>query len=88
MAKRVPLKAKSQITPVSPDRWVSGQPESAGSPKGAETSVPAVAQVAMKRLTIDIPEELHTRVKMQCAARGRKMADEIRALLEEHFRID
>ena len=39
----------------------------------------------MKRLTIDIPESLHTRVKSQCAKRGAKMADEIRALLEAHF---
>ena len=39
----------------------------------------------MKRLTIDIPERLHTRVKSQCAKRGTKMADEIRALLETHF---
>lgn len=38
-----------------------------------------------KRLTIDLPESLHRRVKMECARRGTKMADEIRNLLEAEF---
>jgi hypothetical protein len=40
---------------------------------------------AMKRLTVDVPISLHTRIKSQCALRGIKMADEIRELLEKHF---
>ena len=36
----------------------------------------------MKRLTIDVPESLHRRLKMSCAGRGVKMADEIRSALE------
>lgn len=39
----------------------------------------------MKRLTIDVPASLHTRIKATCALRGIKMADEIRQLLEAHF---
>jgi hypothetical protein len=39
----------------------------------------------MKRFTIDVPEDLHRRIKLQCTARGLKMADEIRALLDKHF---
>jgi hypothetical protein len=84
MAKRVLLKAKAQPAAVSPDQWVSGQAETPERAGGAATAPAA----AMKRLTIDIPGELHTRVKMQCAARGRKMADEIRDLLEGHFKAD
>ena len=38
-----------------------------------------------KRLTLDIPVSLHTRIKATCALRGTKMADEIRQLLEAHF---
>ncbi len=38
-----------------------------------------------KRLTIDLPTSLHTRIKATCALRGVKMADEIRMLLEQHF---
>ncbi len=38
-----------------------------------------------KRLTLEIPAELHKRVKSQCAARGMKMIDEITALLDKHY---
>ena len=40
---------------------------------------------AMKRLTIDIPESLHKRVKSQCAAQGTTIADVIRHFLELQF---
>jgi ParG len=39
----------------------------------------------MKRLTLDIPASLHTRIKSTCALRGVKMADAIRELLDTHF---
>lgn len=39
----------------------------------------------MKRLTIDVSESLHRRIKSGCAQRGVKMADAIRGLLEAHF---
>ena len=39
----------------------------------------------MKRLTIDVPSELHANVKAGCAQQGIKMADAIRKLLEEKF---
>jgi len=43
------------------------------------------AASTLKRLTIDIPEPLHRRIKVACARRGAKMADEIRRLLEERY---
>jgi len=39
----------------------------------------------MKRLTIDLTENLHRRIKATCAQRGTKMVDEIRILLENAF---
>jgi hypothetical protein len=39
----------------------------------------------MKRFTIDVPESLHTRIKIGCAKRKAKMADVIRELLEREF---
>jgi hypothetical protein len=42
-------------------------------------------QDTMKRLTIDVPASLHSRIKSQCALRGVKMADEVRELLEKQF---
>jgi hypothetical protein len=38
-----------------------------------------------KRLTFEIPAELHTRVKAECARRGTSMVAEIEALLNQHF---
>jgi len=40
----------------------------------------------IKRLTIDIPESLCRAMKVQTAERGMKMVDEVRALLEAHYR--
>ena len=39
----------------------------------------------MKRLTIDIPESLHKRVKSQCGAQGKTIADVVRQFLEKKF---
>lgn len=45
----------------------------------------AAPKEKMSRFTIDVPESLHRRVKMQCAGRGTKMADMMRELLEREF---
>jgi hypothetical protein len=39
----------------------------------------------VKRLTIDIPESLHRRVKTACAMENLVMADVVRELLEHRF---
>ena len=39
----------------------------------------------MKRLTLDIPEDLHRRVKSGCAVRGEKIADVVRRYLAAEF---
>jgi hypothetical protein len=41
-----------------------------------------------RQLTVDIPESLHTKIKLACAANHQKMADAVRALLEEHWPED
>lgn len=71
MSKKVDFRPKP-AAPVTPDQWV-------------ESRAPDAPGERFKRLTIDIPASLHVRIKTQCAARGTKMADEIRALLEERF---
>lgn len=72
MSKKVDFRPKPAAA-VTPDQWVESRP------------LEAVAGERLKRLTIDIPASLHVRIKTQCASRGTKMADEIRALLEERF---
>lgn len=55
---------------VTADQWVESR---------------AAEPTATKRLTFDVSESLHRRIKSQCAAKGVKMADELRELLERHF---
>ncbi|MGZ9159276.1 MAG: plasmid partition protein ParG [Nitrospira sp.] len=71
MTKKVPFGTKPAPA-VTTDQWVESRTRDTG---GERT----------KRLTIDVPLSLHVRIKAQCALRGTKMADEIRALLEERF---
>jgi ParG len=60
--------------PASPDEWVHGGPEQ-GTPSAPR----------MKRLTIDVTPDLHTRLKVECSRRGLKIADVVRDLLEREF---
>jgi hypothetical protein len=39
----------------------------------------------MKRLAIDVPIDLHIRLKTGCAMRGEKIADVVRVLIEREF---
>lgn len=64
-------KKETASTEFNPDEWVS---------TGDNTEdVPTI------RFTIDIPTELHTRIKAQCAANRVKMKEAIQELLENAF---
>jgi hypothetical protein len=74
MTKKVTFaaKPKQSAKAATPDEWVaSGQTQSQST----------------TRFTIDIPVDLHARIKSQCALRKVKMKEEIQALLEKHFPI-
>jgi hypothetical protein len=76
MTKKVAFGAKPQPVPPaarSADEWVQNHPTE------------RAASEPMKRLTIDVPASLHTRIKIGCTLRGRKIADELRELLDRHF---
>jgi hypothetical protein len=51
----------------------------------APESIPAAPRVPMKRLTFDIPADLHRRMKMACVAEEKDMAEVIRELLAARF---
>lgn len=59
------------------DEWVSKGMVEMPLPKLAETT----------RFTIDIPTELHRKIKSYCALKGVKMKEEIQGLLENHFSV-
>ncbi|MGQ5524235.1 plasmid partition protein ParG [Chitinimonas sp. PSY-7] len=73
MTKKVAFGTKptNKPVPAAADAWV-------------ESRTSGEAEV-MKRLTIDIPEELHRKIKAQCALRGSKIADEVRELLLQKY---
>lgn len=95
MSKKVSFGAKPQTAAQqNPDDWVSsggsgsGGGNGTGSPAGSASAaeqLQAPLRGVTKRLTFDISVDLHTRVKVQCARKGVKVADELRLLLEEHF---
>ncbi len=64
-------------TPAKADAWVAE--------RDAPPPPPPASAEQMKRFTIDVPVSLHTRIKVQCAAKGVKMADVIREMLEREF---
>jgi hypothetical protein len=73
MTKRVSITSKPTPRPAADataDDWVNN--------RGA-------APEEMKRLTFDVPESLHRRIKVACAKKGVKMADDLRELLERHY---
>lgn len=51
----------------------------------ADKGAVSAEKVKMKRFTIDVPQELHARVKIACAKQGLNMADELRRILEREF---
>lgn len=66
--------------PETPPAEPAPQPEAAHQVEKGEPK-----KVKDKRLTIDIPESLHKRVKSQCASQGTTIADVIRHFLERKF---
>lgn len=79
MTKKVAFgtKPRSQKA-TTPDEWVTGKGTENGQTEKVETT----------RFTIDIPTDLHARIKSQCALRKVKMRDEIQAILEKHFPVE
>jgi hypothetical protein len=70
--KTIPFKPTQ---PVLVEQWVN--PET-------RTNVNIISW-PMKRLTIDVPIDLHIRLKTGCAMRGEKIADVVRTLIEREF---
>ena len=74
MSKKIAMTARPQAA-VSPqaDKWVSDEPPA------AELAGPT------KRLTVDVPENNHTRFKALCAMQRKKMAEEVNAFISQRL---
>ena len=85
-----PKKPQARAAPENVDKWMEDQAvDGAGDPAPPPASPVVITEKTpspkMKRLTIDIPDNLHRRVKSRCGQDGLRMADVIRELLEKRF---
>ena len=72
MSKKIAMTARPQAVSPQADKWVSEQP-------AAEPGGPT------KRLTVDVPENNHTRFKALCAMQRKKMAEEVNAFIAQRL---
>ncbi len=76
----VPTKPQSGNAPASAADWIGRTEAPMVAVPDDSTGEPLV------RLTFDIPESLHRRIKMAHAQKGiKRMAGELRRILEEHY---
>ena len=83
MAKSVafPSNPRNKPSPEDLDAFVQG-----GKSEPAPTPSPVAApKMPMKRLTFDIPADLHRRIRISCVERGIDMAEDLRRILAEHY---
>ena len=85
MAKQVSFGAKPKTSP-NLENWV----ESREVPVVEAVSMPSPTAAApsppkLKRLTLDIPDELHRKIKGKAVAEGVTMVDMLRELLEANY---
>jgi ParG len=72
MSKKIAMTARPQAVSPQADKWVSDQ-------------AAAEREGSTKRLTIDVPEDNHTRFKALCAMQKKKMAEEINAFIAQRI---
>jgi predicted DNA binding CopG/RHH family protein len=81
--KKVSFNAKpKQEKPKNVDEWVVNRDIKAVDSKSQSAEI----SIKMKRLTLDIPESLHRAIKRKAVEDGETMADQLRSLLEKHYR--
>jgi predicted DNA binding CopG/RHH family protein len=76
-------KPSSVSDPAQLDQWVSERGESDGAQSQSVES--ASESVKMKRLTLDISEDLHKAIKTRAVVEGVPMANMLRSLLEQYY---
>jgi hypothetical protein len=75
MPKKPPIAQPREVK--TADSFVGLDPETEGDPSDS---------VPLKRITIAISEEVHTRLKVACAARRLRMADVLRNWVEANVK--
>ena len=73
--KTIAFKQPTNMPLPAAEAWV-------GTPEAVKTVQP---DVPTKRLTVDVPEDLHRRIKVDCARNGVQISDVVRDLLAKEF---
>lgn len=82
--KKVSMKMPAKTLDVA-DTWVNARTNDVSEEAlSIHAAVPKNVE-PMKRLTVDVTETLHKRIKAQCAINGVIMANVIRDILEREF---
>jgi hypothetical protein len=82
VSKKIAIPAAPRSKPTSPedlDGFVHGN--------GVAHAAPPVPKARMKRLTLDVEEGLHKRIRRATLEKPGGMAGELRRILEEHFPV-
>lgn len=82
MSKKVTFGTKPAVS--SLDELVQARSEGQGAAPAAV--VPAVEKEATRRVSVDLPLSLHTKLKLHCVQDGVLMADYLRDLIAERFK--
>jgi hypothetical protein len=85
MSRKVAFGAPQRPAEADFDKWVQGQPAGQAAEATQEPAEATKPVEPMRRLTIDVPDSLHIRIKVTCTLRKQKIADAIRELLEREF---
>ena len=76
MSKKIDIKLPNQKNEKAKKDWIQGkEKEAKAEPKSTAKN---------KRLTIDIPEDLHNKFKIDCIKKGLNMAEVIKRLIQEN----
>lgn len=85
MNKKVSFGTKPDLN--SLDALVQSRSEGQGAAPTA-AAVPVVEKEATRRVSVDLPLSLHTKLKLHCVQSGALMADYVRDLIAREFKGD
>ncbi len=84
-AKKAVTFGAKPASKVKVDDWVENRGVPTEEPTAADLP-PVEDQLKMKRLTLDIPDDLHRKIKGKAVADGGTMVEMLRKLLEATYR--
>lgn len=85
MNKKVSFGTKPDLN--SLDALVQSRSEGQGAaPAAAAAAAPVAEKEATRRVSVDLPLSLHTKLKLHCVQSGALMADYVRDLIAREFK--